>query len=51
MANDAPEMLAAIPTGLCESQSSPYQNAIAEQIINEPMNRPQKTPPIVLMFS
>ena len=51
IANDAPEISATIPTGLCDSQSSPYQNATAEQIIKEETNRPQNAPPIELTFS
>ena len=44
-ANDAPEMSAAIPTGFCGSQSSPYQKATTEQIIKAETNRPQNAPP------
>ena len=51
IAKDAPEMSATIPTGLCESQPSPYQNATAKQTSNEETNRPQNAPPIVLTFS
>ncbi len=50
-ANDAPEMSAAIPTGFCGSQSSPYQKATTEQIIKVETNRPQNAPPIELTFS
>lgn len=51
IAKDAPEMSATEPTGLCESHSSPYQNATTEQTTNENRNRPQNAPPIVLTFS
>ena len=44
-------MSATVPTGLCESQSFPYQNATAKQTTIEETNRPQKAPPIVLTFS
>ena len=50
-ANDAPEMSAAIPTGFCGSQSSPYQKATTEQIIKAETNRPQNAPPIELTYS
>jgi len=44
-------MSATVPTGLCQSQSSPYQNATAKQTTVEKTNRPQNAPPIVLTFS
>ena len=51
IAKDAPEISAAIATGLCESQPSPYQNATDKQTSNEDTNSPQNAPPIVLTFS
>ena len=44
-------MSATIPTGVCESQSFPYQYTTAKQTISEETNRPQNAPPIVLTFS
>ena len=44
-------MSAAMPTGLCVSQSSPYQNATTMQASSEATNRPQNAPPMVLTFS
>ncbi len=51
IAKDAPEISATVPASLCESQSSPYQDATAKQTTIEETNRAQNAPPIVLTFS